>query len=160
LYQETIGHCEAKHSKLWFDEECLHLVDKRKQVKLQRLQDPSVVNEHHLCNVRREASRHFKKKKREHLKDKINALESSSKNKNIRHLYRGINEFKKDYQSTTNLVKDENADPHKILIRWMNYFRQLLNVQRVGVLGRQKYRQQSHLCQSPPSLSLKFLLES
>jgi hypothetical protein len=31
---------------------------------------------------------------------------------------------------------------------WMNYFCQLLNVQQVGVLGRQKYRQQSHLCQS------------
>jgi hypothetical protein len=50
----------------------------------------------------------------------------------IRNLYRGINEFKKVYQPRTNLVKDERhdllADPHRILNRWKNYFRELLNV--------------------------------
>jgi hypothetical protein len=105
----------------------------RKQAKLQWLQDPSVVNEDNLSNVTREASRHFRNKKREYFKDKINELESNSKNKNIRDLYRGINEFKKGYQPRTNLVKDEKgdllADPHKIVNRWMNYFCQLLNVQ-------------------------------
>jgi hypothetical protein len=68
------------------------------------------------------------------LKDKINELESYSKNKNIRDLYKGINEFKKGYKPRTNLVKDEKGDllvgPHKIVNRWMNYFCQLLNVQR------------------------------
>jgi hypothetical protein len=33
-----------------------------------------------------------------------------SKNKNIRDLYRGINEFKRGYQPRSNLVKDENGD--------------------------------------------------
>jgi hypothetical protein len=33
----------------------------------------------------------FRNKKREYLKDRINELESKSKNKNIRDLYRGIN---------------------------------------------------------------------
>jgi hypothetical protein len=70
------------------------------------------------------------------LKDKINKLESNSKNKNIRDLYRGINEFKKSYQTKTNSVKVERGDllvdPHKILNRWKNYFCQLLNVCRVG----------------------------
>jgi hypothetical protein len=55
------------------------------------------VNEDNLSNVRREASRHFRNKKREYLKDIFNKLESNSNNKNIRHLYRGINEFKKGY---------------------------------------------------------------
>jgi hypothetical protein len=66
-----------------------------KQAKLQRLQDPSEINGDNLNNVRCETSRHFKNKKREHLKGKINELETNSKNKNIRHLYRGINEFKR-----------------------------------------------------------------
>jgi hypothetical protein len=70
------------------------------------------------------------------LTDKINELESNSKNKNIRDLYRGINEFKKGYQTRTNLVKDEKGDllvyPHKSVNRWMYYFCQLLNVQWVG----------------------------
>jgi hypothetical protein len=77
------------------------------------------VNEDNLSNVRREASRHFRNKKRAYLKDKINELESNSKNKNIRDRYRGINEFKKGYQPRTNLVKNEKgdlrADPHKIV---------------------------------------------
>jgi hypothetical protein len=54
--KECIGHYEAKRHKPWFDEECSELVDRRKQAKLQWLQDPSVVNEDNLSNVRREAS--------------------------------------------------------------------------------------------------------
>jgi hypothetical protein len=134
--KECIGHCEEKRHKPWFGEEWLKLVDRRRQAKLQWLQDPNVVKEDNLSNVRWEASRHFRNKKREYLKDKVNELESNSKNKNIRDLYRGINEFKQGYQRRTNLVRDETgdllADPHKIVNRWMNYFCQLLNVQWVG----------------------------
>jgi hypothetical protein len=100
------------------------------------LQNPSDANEDNLSDVRREASRHFRDKKRGYLKDKINVLESNSRNKNIRDLYRGINEFKKGYQPRTNLVKDKggdlHADPDNIMNRWMNYFCQLLNVCGVG----------------------------
>jgi hypothetical protein len=44
------------------------------------------------------------------LKDKIHELESNSKNKNIKDLYRGITEFKKGYKPRTKLVKDEKGD--------------------------------------------------
>jgi hypothetical protein len=67
------------YNKPWFDEECSKVVDRRKQAKLQWLQDPSVVNEDNLSNVRREASRNFRNKKREYLKDKINELESNTR---------------------------------------------------------------------------------
>jgi hypothetical protein len=82
--KESIGLCESKSYKSWFNEECLKLVYRRKQAKLQWLQDPSVVNEDNLRNVRREASRHFRNKKREYLKDKITEIELNSNNKNIR----------------------------------------------------------------------------
>jgi hypothetical protein len=103
---------------------------------LQWLQDPSEISGDNLNNVRRQASRHFRNKNREHLKDKINELATNSKNKNIRDLYRGINEFKKGYLPRNNLVKDVNgdllADSHNILNRWKNYFSRLLNVRNVG----------------------------
>jgi hypothetical protein len=57
-----------------------------------------------------EASRYFKNRKTECLKDKINELAMNSKNKNIRYLYRVINELKMGYQPRSNLVKDENGD--------------------------------------------------
>jgi hypothetical protein len=46
-------------------------------------------------NIRCETRRTFRNKEREYLKGKINELETNNKNKNIRDLYRGINEFKK-----------------------------------------------------------------
>jgi hypothetical protein len=103
---------------------------------LQCLQDSIEINGDNLDNVRREASRYFRNKKREYLKNKFNELATNSKNKSIRELHRGINEFKKGYQPRNNLVKDKNgfllADPHNILNRWKNYFSQLLNVHNVS----------------------------
>jgi hypothetical protein len=77
---------------------------------LQWLQDPSKTNGNNLNNVRREASRHFRNKKREYLKGKIKEFATDSKNKNIRDLYRGLNEFKRGYQPRSIFVKDENGD--------------------------------------------------
>jgi hypothetical protein len=134
--KESLGYCESKHCKPWLDEKCSKLVDRRKQAKLRWLQDTCEANEDNLIDVRQDASRHFRHKKREYLKDKIKEPESNSKNKNIRDLYRGINEFKKGYQPRTNLVKDKrgdlHADPHKILNMWKNYFCELLNVHGAG----------------------------
>jgi hypothetical protein len=47
--------------------------------------------------IRRDTSRHFRNKKREYLKDKINHLATNSKNKNIGNLYRGICDFYRGY---------------------------------------------------------------
>jgi hypothetical protein len=93
--KENVGLCESKHHKPWFDGECLKLVDRRKQAKLQWLQDLSELNERNSSNVMQKASRHFRNKKKEYSKDKMNELDSNSKNKNIRDLYRGITELKR-----------------------------------------------------------------
>jgi hypothetical protein len=61
------------------------------------LQNPSQINGNNLPNLRRETSRTFRNKKREYVKGKINELETNNKNKNIRNVYRGINEFKDGY---------------------------------------------------------------
>jgi hypothetical protein len=69
---------------------------------------------------------------REYLKGTINELAMNSKNKNIRDLSRGINEFKRSYQLRNNLVGYLLADPPNILNRWKNYFSQLSNVHNVS----------------------------
>ena len=92
---------------------------------MQWVQDPSESNVDNLNNVRREASRHFRNKKKAYLKAKIEDLETNSKIKNIRDLYRGINDFKKGYQPKTNVVKDEKCDLvvdcYSTVARWRNY---------------------------------------
>jgi hypothetical protein len=64
-----------KKHKPWFDEGCSELLDQRKQVKLQWLQDASEINGDNPNNVRHKASRHFRNRGKEHLKDKTNYLE-------------------------------------------------------------------------------------
>ena len=60
---------------------------------MQWIHDPSLSNVYNLNNVRRDASRHFRNKKKAYLKAKIEELEANSKIKNIRDLYRGIDGF-------------------------------------------------------------------
>jgi uncharacterized protein YaaR (DUF327 family) len=66
------------------------LLDQRKEAKLQWLQDASEINGDNLNNVRCEASRHFRNKKKEYLKDKINELATNSKNKSISDPYNSL----------------------------------------------------------------------
>jgi hypothetical protein len=84
--------------KPWFEEECLGILDQRKQAKIQWIQDQSLSNVGNLNNLRRDASRHFRNKNKAYLKAKIEGLITNSKKKNTGELYRGINDLKKGYQ--------------------------------------------------------------
>ncbi|KAJ4437031.1 hypothetical protein ANN_17165 [Periplaneta americana] len=95
----------------------------------------SLIDSVTVSNVaRREANRMLRNKKRDYLKEKLDEVETNSKNKNIRDLYKGIKEFKTGCQARVNLIKNEKgdllADAHLILKRWKNYFGQLLNIHR------------------------------
>ena len=71
---------------------------------MQWVQDPSQSSVDNLNNVRREASRHFRNKRKAYLKAKIEVLDTNSKIKNIRDSYRVIIDFKKGYQPRTNIA--------------------------------------------------------
>jgi hypothetical protein len=89
---------------------------------MQWLQDPDQSNVDDLNNIRCKAIRHFRNKKKEYVKAKFDELETNSKAKNVRDLYRSISNFKKDYQHRTNIVKDEKGDfvtgSNSIWSRW------------------------------------------
>jgi hypothetical protein len=94
---DSPGLYELKQHKSCFDEECLGSFDQREQAKFQWIQHPSQSNVANLNNVRHDASTHFRNKKKEYLKAKIEELETNY-NKNIRHMYRDIIDFKNGYQ--------------------------------------------------------------
>ena len=129
-----------KQHKPWFDEECLGFLDQRKRAKMQWVQDRSQSNVDKPNNVRREVSRHFRNKKKAYLTAKIEEVETNSKTKNIRDMYRGINDFRKGYKPRCNLVKDKKADlvadSLSIVARWRKYFCQLFNVHGVKDFGQ------------------------
>jgi hypothetical protein len=69
--KESLGLHELKRHKPWFDKECVDFLDQRKQAKMQWIQDPSRSNADNLNNIGRDASRHFRNKKKPYLKAKI-----------------------------------------------------------------------------------------
>ena len=73
---------------------------------MQWLQDINHSNVDNLNNVGCDASRHFRNKKKEYLKAKIDELQNNSEIK-ISNLHMGINDLKKGYKPRTNIVKDE-----------------------------------------------------
>jgi hypothetical protein len=128
----------------------------KKEAKMQWVQDPSQTN------VRHEASRHFRNKKKEYLGAKIEEIETNSKIKIITNMYRGINDLKKVYQPGTNILKDEKgdlvADSHRILARWRNHFSQILNIHGVNDFRQTEIHIAEPLSQVP--LRLSWLLKS
>ena len=73
----------------------------------------------------------IRNKKKAYLRAKIEEIETNSKIKNIRDLYRGINDFKKGYQPRYNIVNNKKrvliSDSHGIVVRWRKYYSQLFN---------------------------------
>jgi len=126
--------------------------------------DPSQSNIDNLNNVRREASRHFRKKKKAYLKAKIEELKSNSKIKSIRFLYRGISDFRKCYQLRTNTVKDDKgdvvADCHSIVARWRKHFSQLLNAHGVNEVRQIEIHTAEPLAPEPSAYEVELAIEN
>jgi hypothetical protein len=120
---EEIGVLETNRNKLWVDEECSELAIKRKQAKLLCLQNPNDQTVDEFSNVRRDTCRTFGGKTRDYVKAKVNKLEENSKYRDIREMYKGINEFRKGYQPGAYVINkhDGTIVPDKTSkhIKWM-----------------------------------------
>jgi hypothetical protein len=97
--------------------------------------------------------------KREYLKDKLKEFSTNGKNKNIRDLYRGINEFKMGYQPRSNLVNYENsdflADSHNIVNKCNNSFCQLLNAHNTSDIRQIEVHTAEPLVPGPSRLEVE-----
>jgi len=162
--KESLDLYKLKQHKPWLDKECLRFLDQRKQAKMQWSQDPNQSKVDNLKNLRRESNRHCRNKKKEYLKAKIEELETNSKIKNIRHLCRGIYDFKKDFQSRTNIVENEKGDldpdSHSTMAAWRKHFSQLFNAYGVSVVTQTELPSAEPLVPEMNALSLKCLLKN
>ena len=110
----------------------------------------------------RDASRHFRNKKKAYLKAKIEELETNSKVNNVRDLYKGVSDFTKGYQPRTIIVENEKgelvADPKSIMARWRNYFSQLLNVYVVNDLRQTEIHTVEPLVPEPSAFEVELAI--
>ena len=97
------------------------------------------------------------------MKVKIEELETNSKINNVRDLHKGINDFKKEYQPRTMIVKDEKgdlvADSHSIMARWRNYFFQVLNVHGLSDVRQAEIHTAEPLVPEPSALEVELAIE-
>ena len=97
------------------------------------------------------------------MRAKIEQLETNSQMKNIRYLYRGINDFKKGYQPRCNVVTDEKvdqvADSHSIVARGRNYFSQLFNVHGVKDVGQVEVPTADPLVPEPSAFEVELAID-
>jgi len=130
---------------------------------MQWVHDPSQSNVDNLNNVRREASRHFRNKKKEYLKAEIDELETNGKMKSIRDLCRDINDFKKGYQPRTNMVKDEKGDlvaeSKSIMAKWRKRFSQLFKVHGVNYVRQTEIHTTEPLMPEPSVFEVELAIE-
>jgi len=97
-------------------------------------------------------------------KANIEELGTNSKVNNIRDLYRGINDVKKGYQPRTRRVKDEKgdlvADVHSIMVRWRNYFSQILNVHGVSEVRQADIHTAEPLVPEPSAVEVELTTQN
>jgi hypothetical protein len=78
-------------------------------------------------------------------------------------LYRVINDAKKGHQPRTRIVKDEKgdlvADSHSIMVRWRNYFSQILNVYGVSDVRQAEIHTAEPLVSEPSTLEVELAIE-
>ena len=130
--EATVGFCKRHKNKPWFDEDCVKIAKVRNEARIAWLTKNTDETRNQFINIRQAAHNMFKNKKRQYLKRKIEEINENCQNNNVRDMYKGINNFRKGFQATTEMVKDENdnliTDSSGVLNTWKNYFDRLLNV--------------------------------
>jgi hypothetical protein len=100
---------------------------------------------------------------KEYLKAKMDELQTFSRTKNIRDLYRGINDSKKCYQPRTNILREVKWDLvtgfHSILAGWRKRFYQLLNVHGVGDARQTEIHTAEQLVSEPSTFGVEMVTE-
>ena len=134
-----------------------------KQAKIQWLQDPNQIKVDYLNNVRCEANRHFRNKKKENLRAKFEEIGTNSKIKNIRKLCRDVSDFKKGYWPGTNTVRDKKgglvADSHSISAKWRSHFSQLFIVRVVSDIRQTAIQTTEPLVSEPSAFETEMTVE-
>ncbi|KAI5735643.1 hypothetical protein M8J77_020880 [Diaphorina citri] len=129
--KENIGEKKWKRNEEWFDDECRKMIEKKNNARRKMMNVNTRNNAETYRDLRREAKKILKAKKRNALKQKIKEIDELSKENEQRKFYAAINRMKKGFQPRINTCKDVNGeiitDNENILKRWTQHFKDLLN---------------------------------
>ena len=131
--EDVLGYERVSRSKPWFDQECNAVIIERNNARKLMLQKQTRFRVDDYKDKRRIANRILKKKKKEHLKQKINNIEEARQNNDVRKFYKDINDGRKTFKPRSNICKSEDGtllcNKEQVLKRWKEFFEKTLNTQ-------------------------------
>lgn len=129
--QEIMGTMKKMRNE-WFDEECAVALDMKNEARKRIIQRETRQGRAIYVELRREANKICRKKKKAMLTKKIEGIEEMSQQNAIRAFYRETNWFRKGYQPRLTGCKDKQGrlldNETDIANRWKEHFQELLNI--------------------------------
>jgi hypothetical protein len=128
--QNVIGEKKYERNEEWFDQECREVIKAKRDARLKCIQRYTRTNQEEYNKIRIAAARVCRRKKREVLKRKVDAIvEHHTKNEN-KQFYKRIQEVTQDFKPSINVCRNkdgkiltENEDVQR---RWKEYFEGVL----------------------------------
>uniref|UniRef100_A0A8D8T7U9 Craniofacial development protein 2 n=1 Tax=Cacopsylla melanoneura TaxID=428564 RepID=A0A8D8T7U9_9HEMI len=129
--KETVGEKSNQRNRAWFDQECRDIIERKNQPRAVMISRKTRSNTEAYKSLRREAKRTMKRKKKDGIADEIREIEDLSKEGEVRKFYQAMKKIKKNFQPRTKGCRNNDGtietDEKKMMERWMNHFKTLLN---------------------------------
>lgn len=128
---ETLGTMGKARNAEWFDEDCSKVVDGKNEARAKMLQRITRSSVDRYEQLRREATKLLKRKKRESMKAQIEEIEHLSRQSESRKFYAAVNRMRRGFQPRMSGCKNKDGqvlgEEDKIMKRWAEHFEELLN---------------------------------
>jgi len=115
----------------WYDEECKEMLEEQNNARLKMLQRKTRSNIEAYKEVRREARKVYRKKKKYFKEEKLEELKEKYKRNRLKQFYEGIRKIRAGFQPRTTMCKNKQGvivgEEKDALAVWATYFKELLN---------------------------------
>uniref|UniRef100_A0A8D8Q0R7 Craniofacial development protein 2 n=1 Tax=Cacopsylla melanoneura TaxID=428564 RepID=A0A8D8Q0R7_9HEMI len=132
--KELLGFVKKPKQNKWFDEECKTAIERRREKRLIAIDTRDTTRIEEYREERRKVKKLTRKKKREHLNNKLDQIEKEDRMKQVRSFYQLVNQQRRRMPNKSSTVKDKNGitltGKEPVLSRWAEYFKELLNVEQ------------------------------
>ena len=129
--EEVVGAITPTRRNHWFDQDCQKATDEKNAARQRMLALNSRGNREHYRALRRH-EKHLHRRKKKEFEESGNAeIERLSQNRDVRMLYRRVNELRKGFMPRMYACRDREGnivtEQRAVLSRWRNHFDELLN---------------------------------
>ncbi|PSN45867.1 hypothetical protein C0J52_19674 [Blattella germanica] len=129
--QNTIQYQSDQPKNEWRDEECKQIIKLKNDARMKVLRCKTRTSQEAYVQIRNQANKLCRQKKKKWLNNKIIQIEESRKRNESRKFFRDIKNFQQSHKSIPTICKDADGNilthSEQVLTRWKEYFCEVLN---------------------------------